>query len=313
MDFDLRQWLLILGPIFIIGVLLHGYFRMRSGQNDIKMKLDRRFLSKQGEGDDVDDLSLFKAELPNGGARLLDSKASTVIPGNDAPLLMDSVELPSMSATSSPDSPETDSPPAFTPEPGPEPGSEPIAEPEESVIAEPEESVVDHSVDDAPAKAPPARQAPKSEADQSVEEVAEPIRKPEMFVVIYVLALDEPFLGQGLVEVLLNSGMTFGEMDIFHQLDDEGAQLFSLASAVEPGTFNLSSLDEFSTPGISLFMRVHELAAPLQVLDSMLSVANRVAQELNGEVRDETRSVMTPQTIEHCRQSLTEFLYKHSA
>ena len=301
MDFDLRQWLLILGPIFIIGVLLHGYFRMRSGQNDIKMKLDRRFLSKQGEGDDVDDLSLFKAELPNGGARLLDSKASPVIPGNDAPLLMDSVELPSMSATSSPDSPETDSPSAFTPEPGPEP------------IAEPEESVVDHSVDDAPAKAPPARQAPKSQADQSVEEVAVPIRKPEMFVVIYVLALDEPFLGQGLVEVLLNSGMTFGEMDIFHQLDDEGAQLFSLASAVEPGTFNLSSLDEFSTPGISLFMRVHELAAPLQVLDSMLSVANRVAQELNGEVRDETRSVMTPQTIEHCRQSLTEFLYKHSA
>ena len=309
MDFDLRQWLLILGPIFIIGVLLHGYFRMRSGQNDIKMKLDRRFLSKQGEGDDVDDLSLFKAELPNGGARLLDSKASPVIPGNDAPLLMHSVELPSMSATSSPDSPETDSPPAFTPEPGPEP----VAEPEESVIAEPEESVVDHSVDEAPAKAPPARKAPKSEADQSVEEVAVPIRKPEMFVVIYVLALDEPFLGQGLVEVLLNSGMTFGEMDIFHQLDDEGAQLFSLASAVEPGTFNLSSLDEFSTPGISLFMRVHELAAPLQVLDSMLSVANRVAQELNGEVRDETRSVMTPQTIEHCRQSLTEFLYKHSA
>ena len=40
MDFDLRQWLLILGPIFIVGVLPHGYFRMRSGQNEIKMKLD---------------------------------------------------------------------------------------------------------------------------------------------------------------------------------------------------------------------------------------------------------------------------------
>lgn len=297
MDFDLRQWLLILGPIFIIGVLLHGYFRMRSGQNDIKMKLDRSFLSRQGEDHVVDDLSLFKAELPNGGARLLDSKAGAVIPGDDVPLLMDSVELPSMSATSSVDLPKTDSLPASTPEP----------------IPEPEKSAIDHSVDEVPAKAPPARKAPKIEEDQSDEETAAPIRKPEMFVVIYVLALDEPFLGQGLVEVLLDSGMTFGEMDIFHQLDDRGAQLFSLASAVEPGTFDLSSLDQFSTPGISLFMRVHELAAPLEVLDSMLSVANRVAQELNGEVRDETRSVMTPQTIEHCRQSLTEFLYKHSA
>ena len=297
MDFDLRQWLLILGPIFIIGVLLHGYFRMRSGQNDIKMKLDRSFLSRQGEDHVVDDLSLFKAELPNGGARLLDSKASAVISASDVPLLTDSVELPSISATSSVDRPKTDSLPASTPEP----------------IPAPEKSAIDHSVDEVPAKAPPARKAPKIEEDQSDEETAAPIRKPEMFVVIYVLALDEPFLGQGLVEVLLDSGMTFGEMDIFHQLDDRGAQLFSLASAVEPGTFDLSSLDQFSTPGISLFMRVHELAAPLEVLDSMLSVANRVAQELNGEVRDETRSVMTPQTIEHCRQSLTEFLYKHSA
>ena len=298
MDFDLRQWLLILGPIFIIGVLLHGYFRMRSGQNDIKMKLDRSFLSRQGEDHVVDDLSLFKAELPNGGARLLDSKASAVISADDVPLLMDSVELPSISATSSVDRPKTDSLPASTPEPIPAPARK---------------SAIDHSVDEVPAKAPPARKAPKIEEDQSDEETAAPIRKPEMFVVIYVLALDEPFLGQGLVEVLLDSGMTFGEMDIFHQLDDRGAQLFSLASAVEPGTFDLSSLDQFSTPGISLFMRVHELAAPLEVLDSMLSVANRVAQELNGEVRDETRSVMTPQTIEHCRQSLTEFLYKHSA
>ncbi len=301
MDFDLRQWLLILGPVFIICVLLHGYFRMRSGNNEIKMKLDRSFLSRQGEDHVVDDLSLFKAELPNGGARLVDSKAGAVNPGDDVPLLMDAVELPSMRATSSVDLPKTDPLPAFTPEP--------IAEP----IAGPEEPAIDHSVDEAPAKAPPARKAPKIEEDQSAEETAAPIRKPEMFVVIYVLALDEPFLGQGLVEVLLNSGMTFGEMDIFHQLDDRGAQLFSLASAVEPGTFNLSSLDQFSTPGVSLFMRVHELAAPLQVLDSMLSVANMVAQELNGEVRDETRSVMTPQTIEHCRQSLTEFLYKHSA
>ena len=297
MDFDLRQWLLILGPIFIIGVMLHGYFRMRSGQNDIKMKLDRSFLSRQGEDHVVDDLSLFKAELPNGGARLLDSKASAVIPANDVPLLMDSVELPSISATSSVDLPKTDSLPASTPEP----------------IPEPEESAIDHSVDEAPAKAPPARKAPKIEEDQSDEETAAPIRKPEMFVVIYVLALDEPFLGQGLVEVLLDSGMTFGEMEIYHQLDDSATQLFSLASAVEPGTFNLSSIDQFSTPGVSLFMRVHELAAPLQVLDSMLSVANSIAQELNGEVRDETRSVMTPQTKEYCRQSITEFLFKHSA
>jgi cell division protein ZipA len=131
--------------------------------------------------------------------------------------------------------------------------------------------------------------------------------------VIYVLALDEPFLGQALVDILLRSGMTFGEMDIFHQLNENAEQLFSLASAVEPGSFNLSSIDQFSTPGVSLFMRVHELREPLQILDSILSLANTIAQELNGEVRDESRSVMTPQTKEHCRQSITQFLLTNSA
>ena len=304
MDFDLRQWLLVLGPIFIVGILLHGYVRMRSGQSDLKMKLDKSFLSGPGESHDVDELNMFKAELPNGGARVVDTVAGAVISGDDIPVLMDSVELPSISATSSVELPEPDELPATLQESISDPvlGSSPVLE----------EPTLDYSIDKAPAKAPPARKAPEIEEDQSAEESAASTHRPEKFVVIYVLALDEPFAGQGLLEVLLEGGMTFGEMDIFHQLDDRAAQLFSLASAVEPGTFNLSSIDQFSTPGVTLFMRVHELAAPLQVLDSMLSVANTIAQELNGEVQDETRSVMTPQTIEHCRQSIMEFLFKHA-
>ena len=287
MDFDIRQWLMILGPIFIAGVLLHGYFRMRSGQNEIKMKLDRGFLSRPGEEHVVDELSLFKAELPNGGARLVEIEAGAVISADDVSVLKESVKRPSISASSSVESSDYVFPEASL--------SEPTAVFEES------------------AKAPPAKKTPEIEEDHSAEEAASPTGESEMFVVIYVLALDEPFLGQALVDILLDSGMAFGEMDIYHQLDDSDAQLFSLASAIEPGTFNLSSIDQFSTPGVSLFMRVHELAAPLQVLDSMLSVANSIAQKLNGEVRDETRSVMTPQTKEHCRQSITEFLFKHSA
>lgn len=291
MDFDLRQWLLILGPIFIVGVLLHGYFRMRSGQNEIKMTLDRSFMGTSGVGEDVDELRMFKAELPNGGARIIEIEEDAGIPGDDVPTLIESVELPSTSAATSVEPTKADvvakAPKVQTPEPIPQPA--------------------------APAKAPPARKAVKVDKDQTVEETVTSTRKPEKFVVIYVLTLDEPFLGQKLVDILQDSGMSFGEMDIFHQLDDNAVQLFSLASAVEPGTFNLASIDQFSTPGVSLFMRVHELAAPLQVLDSMLSVANTIAQELNGEVRDETRSVMTPQTIEHCRQSITNFHFKHSA
>ena len=133
-----------------------------------------------------------------------------------------------------------------------------------------------------------------------------------MFIVVHVLALGEPFPGQALLEILLEAGMTFGSMDIFHRQAGSEVQ-FSLANAVEPGTFDVTSMNNFTTPGVTLFIRVHELGDPVRALDDMLVVADAIALELGGEVRDETRSVMTPQTIEHCRQSIREFQFKHSA
>ena len=96
MDFDLRQWLLILGPLFIAGVLVHGYFRMRSGQNNIRMKLDKDFVSKPGEdAGEEDELKMLRAELPNGGARVIKKTPDLE---EDVPVLMESVDVPSVSA-----------------------------------------------------------------------------------------------------------------------------------------------------------------------------------------------------------------------
>ena len=71
MDFGIRDWLLILGPVLIAGVLIHGYWRMRNNRSSLKMALDKSFLSKVGEKEQSDhDFSMFRAELPNGGARV---------------------------------------------------------------------------------------------------------------------------------------------------------------------------------------------------------------------------------------------------
>ena len=47
MEFDLRQWLLIIGPLLVLGVVLHGYYRMRVSSNDLKMNLDKSFLNRE--------------------------------------------------------------------------------------------------------------------------------------------------------------------------------------------------------------------------------------------------------------------------
>ncbi len=341
MDFDLREWLLILGPVFIVGVLLHGYLRMRSGQNNIKMKLDKSFLSEPGEDVGVDDLSLLKAELPNGGARVIvhPDEADDLNLDEDVPVLMESVNVPSISALDG--DAETEELPSLT-STGDLPNAEDLeetAEPEEvlaveepsavvdeepsAVVAEEPSAVVDEeppAVEEEPivAKAPPARMPSVEDQEPSAFEEEPPAEtvassKPEKFVVINVLALDEPFAGQQLLETLVEAGMAFGELDIFHKMDDDGSPEFSLASAVEPGVFDMTTIDTFSTPGVTMFMRVHEAPEPLQVFDEMIRVAEKISLDLNGEVMDETRSVMTPQTIEHCRQSIREFQFKHSA
>ncbi|MEL0066430.1 MAG: cell division protein ZipA [Gammaproteobacteria bacterium] len=289
MDFDLRQWLMILGPVFIIGVLLHGYLRMRAGQNQIRMKLEKEFISGCGDDVEVDDLNLLRAELPNGGARVIaagereaEARATEAVPAaEEVPMLVESVDLPAISAVDN--LPEVDELP---------------------VISATDTPAADTPAPDMPvAKAPPAK-APSEETPPS---------KPEKFVVINILALDEPFPGQHLLEILVNADMSFGDMDIFHKLLPDGEPAFSLASAVVPGTFNPATMETFSTPGVTLFMRVHELAEPVKVLDDMLAVAESIAVELGGEICDESRSVMTPQTIEHCRQSIQEFQFRHSA
>ena len=289
MDFDLRQWLMILGPVFIIGVLLHGYLRMRAGQNQIRMKLEKEFISGCGDDVEVDDLNLLRAELPNGGARVIAASeseaearvAETEPAAEEVPVLVESVDLPAISAADN--LPEVDELP---------------------VISATDTPAADMPAADMPvAKAPPAK-APSEETPPS---------KPEKFVVINVMALGDPFPGQHLLEILVNADMSFGDMDIFHKLLPDGEPAFSLASAVVPGTFDPATMETFSTPGVTLFMRVHELAEPVKVLDDMLAVAESIAVELGGEISDESRSVMTPQTIEHCRQSIQEFQFRHSA
>jgi cell division protein ZipA len=302
-EFELRDWLLILGPVFVCAVLLHGYWRMRTNRNSLRMSLDKTYLSKTSEEGSVDDFSLLKAELPNGGARVIKKPEQTSLElAQDVPVLMEPV-------TDTADEQMTgDNTDAM---------SDDMQEAALEVAAEiaPEVSLEDNSlqpiragntasetVSSAPAKAPPAQKVEVQHGD-----------KPEKFIIVNVLADEGQFAGDELLNTLTSHGMTHGDMDIFHRLNDQSFSEFSLTNAVEPGTFDLSTLASEPTPGVTLFMRVHELADPIHVYDQMIEVAQAIAGELGGTVRDETRSVVTSQTIEHCRQGIRDFQYRHSA
>ncbi len=140
---------------------------------------------------------------------------------------------------------------------------------------------------------------------------AQSLQAPDEVLIINVMAhKGEMFNGGELLDVVLKCGMRFGDMDIFHRHADakgEGALLFSMANMVKPGTFDLDAMDDFETPGVSLFMTLPLKADSMQSFELMLESANRIADALDGELKDEQRSVMTRQTLEHCRQRILDF------
>ncbi|MGA4633975.1 cell division protein ZipA [Pseudomonas solani] len=133
----------------------------------------------------------------------------------------------------------------------------------------------------------------------------------EEVLVINVVARDgDGFKGPALLQNILESGLRFGEMDIFHRHESmagNGEVLFSMANGVKPGTFDLDDIDHFSTRAVSFFLGLPGPRHPKQAFDVMVAAARKLSQELNGELKDDQRSVMTAQTIEHYRQRIVEF------
>lgn len=131
---------------------------------------------------------------------------------------------------------------------------------------------------------------------------------PDKVIVLNVMAPQgQHFVGPKLVEAIEASGLRYGDMQIFHYYAD-AVPVFGLVSMVKPGVFDLSSIDQMSTPGVSLFIQMpNDLSNGLSSFDTMLTTAQQLAQRLGGELRDETRSVLTHSAIDHIRQQIAEY------
>jgi cell division protein ZipA len=136
-------------------------------------------------------------------------------------------------------------------------------------------------------------------AEQAVE---------ELIMVSVVAPKGKPFVGGGLVEALRGRGLRYGDMNIFHRVDPmTRVTLYSVANVVEPGTFDMADLDNFRSPGVCFFMQLPGPDQPMDTFEDMLKVARDVALRVGGELKDEQRSVMTGQTVEHYRQRISDF------
>lgn len=165
-----------------------------------------------------------------------------------------------------------------------------------------------------PAAPKPSASRPATPKSSAPKPEPKPAPPPEEVLIINVMApTGQQFRGEALLDALLQAGLRYGDMNIFHRYEEPkggGSILFSLANMVKPGTFDLDAMDDFTTPGVSLFMTLPLESVELEnveVFDEMLEAARSIAVDLGGEMKDENRSVLTRQTQEHCRQRIHEF------
>ena len=161
----------------------------------------------------------------------------------------------------------------------------------------------------------PDLEDPAADAVEPVEE--EELAKPElaseppeqMIVTLRLVAGKQRyFKGDELALALRGLGLRHGKFGIFHRLEgsDDSQVIFSAASLVEPGSFDMANIKDQKIPGISLFMVLPGPMDGAQGFDLMMTAARALAQSLDAELLDESGSTLSIQRERYLREEIIQ-------
>ena len=131
----------------------------------------------------------------------------------------------------------------------------------------------------------------------------------DKIVSLHVMAPEGDLInGAYLQAVFQQRGYEFGEMNIFHSRYKDKT-IFSIASMVEPGTFD-ADMENFHTPGISLFLQLPGPMAADVLFEVLVSEATDIAEALGVRVLDSDRCTLSKQTIQHMREDIYDYMHR---
>jgi cell division protein ZipA len=153
--------------------------------------------------------------------------------------------------------------------------------------------------------------APNVEDGAAQSPVAE---VPQKIVTLRLIARDGgAFKGDELILSMRGIGLRHGQFGIFHQYDgnDESRTIYSAASLVEPGSFDIANIKEQEIPGISLFLVLPGPVDGVEAFDMMLEASRALAQTLNAELLDESGSTLSIQRERYMREEVIQYQHSH--
>jgi cell division protein ZipA len=289
-----RDWMVVIGSLLIVAVIIDAWRRIRAEKRSrVRVKL----VTDEPDAPEVDDISMLR-ELPNGGARVI--KREDLLAARQH-----HDEEVAASRAAAQDRPQGDGGGQRADQRSSRAGNVqgssravPDSDPLAGVRSERDEPANLDWLEDMPAE---AEAADAGELPRGVETEV---------IILHVLAdSDDGFDGKAILEILLACDLRFGDMSFFHRHEREagrGPIQFSVANMLQPGVFDIDNMASMRTRGLVFFLTLPGPEDMLQAFDYMLETARTVARNLGGEVLDESRSVITEQSVEHARQQIRE-------
>lgn len=310
---QLRWTLLILGGVFIVGLVLWELLRPRQARG--------RDSSTGGDAPEahVGSAPSQSPAVPPGSGRAgepwiadepLEAPVQPEVSWPEAALSDPIPELPPMRADEAHLSGPPGQPPAYAAE-APNDGWDALEEgvgPVRVLDTEQTQAVAAsegarEAVSERPSEGVPA--APRvglpSEPALRVEWPPESERE---IVAVRLVACTERFTGRTVRLALSAEGFQLGRFDIFHKPDEHGHALISVASLTRPGTFDPKVMDSHRYAGLNLFAVLPGPLPAAQAFEALLAVAANLNERLHGEVQDERGDQLSDERIAELRAAL---------
>ena len=134
-----------------------------------------------------------------------------------------------------------------------------------------------------------------------------------LLIILYIMSpKGHVFAGEGVHAVMTSAGLVHGEHQIYHYMEND-MSVFSIANAIEPGYFELSQLQNTTTPGLAVFMQLPGPMECRKAFDHLIEISQRLAAALSGELCDEHRVSLSQQTITHLKEKVDAYRLKQQS
>ena len=131
-----------------------------------------------------------------------------------------------------------------------------------------------------------------------------------------ILTRDErDLVGPVLREAFAAFNLSPDDHGMFHHYGNRHGPMrepvFSVANVLEPGVFDLDAMDEFTTPGLCLFLHRPGPFPAAVAFDLMLDVGARLSRALDAVLCDDQRCRLTVQATQALRERVVHFALRH--